>query len=148
MDLLDDISNSDKDTESKSPWYLQVSFTGAAAPFQVPEKYMSMYEGQEVGKKNRKRKLSKERNEEFKIRRAMITAVDDAVGKIIQKLKETGNFNNTVIIFLSDHGSSFEEANAPFTGSRGTLGEGGVRVPALVASPLLGPGAGGAVLED
>ena len=139
MDLLDDISNSDKDTERKSPWYLQVSFTGAAAPFQVPEKYMSMYEGQEVGKKNRKRKLSKERNEEFKIRRAMITAVDDAVGKIIRKLKETGNFNNTVIIFLSDNGSPSpgSGANLPFRGMRGTLEEGGVRVPALISSPLL-----------
>ena len=42
---------------------------------------------------------------------------------------------------------SFETVTIDCVGA-GTLGEGGVRVPALVASPLLGPGAAGAVLED
>ena len=56
VDLLETISISGKDSESQSPWYLQVSFTGAAAPFQVPDKYIAMYEGQSVGKMNMKRK--------------------------------------------------------------------------------------------
>ena len=77
----------------------------------------------------------------MEIRRAMITAVDDAVGRIVEKLQDTGHFNNTVIIFVSDNGSPMpgSGANKPFRGMRGTLEEGGVRVPAFISSPLLAP---------
>ena len=131
-------------TGAGKPWYLQVAFTGAAFPFQVPEEFQELY-----GENNPRRKHRPQQSSgDGEIRKGMVSAVDAAIGQIVDRLKKTEDWNNTVIIFLSVHGSSFEEANAPFTGSRGTLGEGGVRVPALVASPLLGPGAGGAVLED
>ena len=35
----------------------------------------------------------------------LITEVDDNIGKIIAQLKETGQYENTVIIFVSDHGA-------------------------------------------
>ena len=150
MDLLETLSNSNNDSESQSPWYLQVSFTGAAAPYQVPDKYIAMYEGQAVGKTDMKRKLSLGRKHEMEIRRAMITAVDDAVTRIVQKLQDTGSYNNTVIIFLSDNGSPMpgSGANQPFRGMRGTLEEGGVRVPALISSPLLTPETRGSRVKE
>ena len=150
MDLLETLKVSDKDSESQSPWYLQISFTGAAAPYQVPDKYIAMYEGQKVGKVNMKRKLDLGRRHEMEQRRAMITAVDEAVGKIIEKLQDTGSYNNTVIIFLSDNGSPMpgSGANQPFRGMRGTLEEGGVRVPAFISSPLLAPGTRGSRVKE
>ena len=150
VDLLETISISGKDSESQSPWYLQVSFTGAAAPFQVPDKYIAMYEGQGVGKINKKRKLDRGRKHEMEIRRAMITAVDDAVGRIVDKLQDTGHFNNTVILFVSDNGSPMpgSGANKPFRGMRGTLEEGGVRVPAFISSPLLAPDIRGSRVKE
>ena len=149
-DLLETLKVSDEDSESQSPWYLQVSFTGAAAPFQVPDKYLAMYEGQKVGKKDMKRKLDRGRKHEMEIRRAMITAVDEAVGKIIEKLQDIGSYNNTVIIFLSDNGSPMpgSGANQPFRGMRGTLEEGGVRVPAFISSPLLAPDTRGSRVKE
>ena len=39
---------------------------------------------------------------------AMIDCVDQGVGRIIQKLKETGEYDNTIIIFSSDNGASSE----------------------------------------
>lgn len=150
MDLLETLKVSDKDSESQSPWYLQISFTGAAAPYQVPDKYIAMYEGQKVGKVNMKRKLDLGRRHEMEQRRAMITAVDEAVGKIIEKLQDTGSYNNTVIIFLSDNGSPMpgSGANQPFRGMRGTLEEGGVRVPAFISSPLLAPDTRGSRVKE
>ena len=68
----------------------------------------------------------------------MISAMDEAVGEIITQLKESGDWENTVVVFLSDNGSNSREGNLPFRGGRGSPMEGGVRVPALVASPLLG----------
>ena len=71
------------------------------------------------------------------IRKAMISAMDEAVGEIISRLKESEDWENTVVIFLSDNGSSVRSANLPFRGGRGSPLEGGVRVPAVVVSPLL-----------
>ena len=86
----------------------------------------------------------------MEIRRAMITAVDDAVARIVQKLQDTGTYNNTVIIFLSDNGSPMpgSGANQPFRGMRGTLEEGGVRVPAFISSPLLIPESRGSRVKE
>ena len=80
---------------------------------------------------------SKEEFEEIIVRKAMVSAMDEAVGDIISGLKESGAWENTVVVFLSDNGSNVPEGNLPFQGKRGTVKEGGVRVPALVVSPLL-----------
>ena len=71
------------------------------------------------------------------VRKAMISAMDEAVGEIVTRLKKSEDWEKTVILFLSDNGSSVLSGNSPFRGGRGSPLEGGVRVPALVASPLL-----------
>ena len=75
--------------------------------------------------------------EEKVVRPAMISAMDKAVGDILSRLRQSKDWENTVVVFLSDNGSPVREGNLPFRGGRGTPLEGGVRVPALVASPLL-----------
>lgn len=44
----------------------------------------------------------------MEVHAAMIDCVDQGVGRIIQKLKETGEYDNTIIIFSSDNGASSE----------------------------------------
>lgn len=61
---------------------------------------------------------------------AMVKAVDESVGKVLEALKKRGIDQETIIIFLSDQGGCFE--NKPFRGGKsgGTaLYEGGARVP-------------------
>jgi arylsulfatase A-like enzyme len=60
---------------------------------------------------------------------AMVSAVDESVGKIIASLKEKGIENETCILFASDQGGMFD--NPPFTGGKmsKSLNEGGARIP-------------------
>ena len=62
--------------------------------------------------------------------------MDAAIGRVLDALEESGEANNTVVIFLSDNGGEARfGANVPLRGSKGTLWEGGVRTPALAYVP-------------
>merc|ERR1712076_17300 len=69
----------------------------------------------------------------------MVTAMDDAVGMIIEKLKDTGMLDNTIILFSSDNGGKVKDSgnNYPLRGVKATLWEGGTRSAAFIHSPLL-----------
>lgn len=66
---------------------------------------------------------------------AMVKAMDESIGRVRQALKDKGIERETVIIFLSDQGSYFE--NPPFHGGKrsDTLYEGGARVPLIINWP-------------
>ena len=126
VDLLDRLE------ERSEPWYLQVAFTGARAPFQAPDRFMGMYDDLKQAR------LDKDKFDMEFVRKGMVSAVDEAVGEIMTRLKASKDYNNTIVIFSSDNGSADPKANLPFKGSRGHLSEGAVRVPAFVHSPRLG----------
>lgn len=64
---------------------------------------------------------------------AMIALIDDQLARIIQRLDETGQRENTVIIFTSDHGESLGDHGLLFKGCR--FYEGLVRVPLIFNCP-------------
>ncbi len=77
---------------------------------------------------------------------AMITYLDQEVGKIINRLDELGLSRNTLIIFTSDNGGDspdgfHNESNLPFRGHKRDLYEGGIRVPLIARwSGTIAPG--------
>ena len=69
------------------------------------------------------------------IYKEMVEVMDEGIGKIIQTLKETEQYNNTVLIFLSDNGSNKNGSNGGLRGFKGGPYEGGSRVPAIISYP-------------
>jgi arylsulfatase A-like enzyme len=66
---------------------------------------------------------------------AMITRMDEWLGKLRLALEETGDAENTLIFFTSDNGGAANARNQPLRGQKSTLFEGGVRVPGIAWMP-------------
>ena len=73
------------------------------------------------------------------IQEAGMAQLDDIVGSVMQKVKDMGIDNNTIIVFTTDNGAENftwpDGGQTPFAGGKGTALEGGFRVPAIIRWP-------------
>ena len=69
------------------------------------------------------------------IYKEMVEVMDEGIGKIIKVLKETNQYENTIVLFLSDNGASRHGNNGGLRGYKGGVYEGGSRVPAILSYP-------------
>ncbi len=66
---------------------------------------------------------------------AMLEQVDTGIGRLLATLDRLGLAENTLVIFTNDNGGEWLSRNAPFFHRKGTLWEGGIRVPAVFRWP-------------
>lgn len=115
------------------PFFLFVSHLAAHFPFQGPDDPGHRTEGK-VWHQSKYGPLPE--SEYKRAYKDMIEAVDQSVGAIVNALEDSGLRENTLIFITSDNGAySWVGSNYPFRGEKGSLFEGGHRLPAIAHWP-------------
>jgi arylsulfatase B len=126
--------------KSEEPFFCYVPFNAPHSPFQAPQKFLDQYShlAAEKGTKTAKGKKKNQRGRNPKqTLAAMITCMDDGIGRILKSIDNAGVRDNTIVWFFSDNGGikAVAENNLPLRGDKLSVFEGGVRVPACVRWP-------------
>ena len=126
----------------ESPFFCYLAFNAPHTPLQVPENYYLRYKDIDPssGFKNDNRhfpKMTEKDKEDARKVYAMVTNIDDNVGKLLQKLDELKITENTLIIFMTDNGPQQFRYVGGMRGRKGDVYQGGVRVPFYIKYPSL-----------
>lgn len=127
-DLMVDEIKGFVDVQEENPFFIYWAFNAPHYPYQGTPKWLKYYKDLPTPRKEYASFLSN---------------TDEQIGKVLDYLDEKGLTDNTIVIFQSDHGHSREArafyggGNAgPYRGSKFSMFEGGIRVPAIIRYPM------------
>lgn len=120
----------EQSVEAGKPFYLQLWHYAVHSPVQSLEETESAYRTRTTGRVHQNSSYA-----------AMTEDLDTSVGMILDKLKELSIVDNTYVVYMSDHGAGGRSSNSPLRQGKGTLWEGGLRVPLIISGPGVKRGA-------
>lgn len=118
-----------KQVKAKKPFFVQLSHYAVHSPEESLEKTKNCFEDKKSGKKHSKVDYA-----------AMTKDFDTSVGMILDEIEKHGISKKTYVVFMSDNGAAGGKRrstpeNYPLRAGKGSLWEGGVRVPLIISGP-------------
>lgn len=112
--------------KKENPFFLYLAYNAPHFPVQPPKSWVEKVNKREPGLPEKRANLI-----------AFIEHLDDGIGQVIKALKETGQYENTLIIFTSDNGGHLPDLanNGLLRDGKQSMYEGGLRVPTAISWP-------------
>lgn len=132
----------------EKPFFAFLSFYAVHGPIETTQekwnKYRNKAEAQGIPEKGfeMERILPIRTVQDNPVYAGLVESMDDAVGVVLERLKELGLDKNTIIVFTSDNGGvasgdAYSTTNFPLRGGKGYQWEGGIREPYLIKAPMI-----------
>ncbi|RCS54768.1 N-acetylgalactosamine 6-sulfate sulfatase [Bremerella cremea] len=115
------------------PFFCYVPYCTPHSPMQVPDQYYDKFANMDPSMKNRD--PEKEQVGMTRAALAMCENVDWNVGRILKTLDDLDLAKNTIVIYFSDNGPNSWRWNGDMKGRKGSIDEGGTRVPCFIRYP-------------
>ncbi len=119
-DVLTNAALSFMSKNKDAPFFCYIPFNAPHSPHQVPDRYFNKYKAKGL-------------EDELASIYGMVDNMDENVGRILAYLKNNHLEENTIVLFLSDNGPNGVRYNGVMKGIKGSVHEGGVRVPFFIS---------------
>ncbi|MFH1920004.1 MAG: arylsulfatase [Planctomycetota bacterium] len=121
-DVLTDAALSFLRKNKDRPFLLYLPYNTPHSPFQVPDRYFDKYKARGL-------------DDTLACVYGMVENIDDNLGRVLAALDELKLADDTVVVFTTDNGPNTERFNGGMRGRKGSVHEGGVRVPLFIRWP-------------